>query len=121
VARAWDSRLDQLGVRVEEANVAPGQEYWHLKEVIWHDEKESRGKHHAFVEVLDSDGSRIVGHPVKVKWADGQHVGQTEDKAFPDYAFNYQMYLVGAGLGDLENPYHRIHVSYLLTYQKRVK
>lgn len=137
-ARAWDPRLDQLGVRVEEANVAPGQEYWHLKEVIWHDEKEARGKHHAFVEVLDADGSRIVGHPVKVKWADGEHVGQTEDKNYPDYAFNYQMYaanrayditveglpsdkLVGAGLGDLENPYHRIHVSYLLTYQKRVK
>lgn len=136
--RVWDSRLDQLGVRVEEANVAPGQEYWHLKEVIWWDEEESRGKHHAFVEVLDLDGSRIVGHSVKVKWGDGEHIGQTEDKAFPDYAFNYQLYaanrayditveglpsdkLVGAGLGDIQNPFHRIHVSYLLTYQKRIK
>lgn len=138
VARAWDPRLDQLGVRVDEASVSPGQEYWHLEEVIWWDEKESRGKHHAFVEVLDENGERIVGQPVKVKWDSGEYIGNTEDKAFPDYAFNYQMYaanrayditveglpsdkLVGAGLGDLASPFHRVHVSYLLTYQKRVK
>lgn len=138
VSRAWDPRLDQLGVRVEEANVSPGQEYWHLEEVIWWDEEESRGKHHAFVEVLDTNGDRVVGQSVKVKWGSGEYIGDTEDKAFPDYAFNYQMYaanrayditveglpsdkLVGAGLGDLASPFHRVHVSYLLTYKKRVK
>jgi len=136
--RAWDPRLDQLGVRVEEAQVASGQPYWRLVEAIWWNEKEAGGKHHIYVEVLDENGNRIVGQPVKVVWGGGSYTGPTEDKAWPDYAFNYQMYaagnaydviveglpsdkLVGAGMGDLERPRYGIHVSFLLTYQRVTK
>lgn len=136
--RAWDSRLDQLGTRVEEANVESGQQYWRLVEAIWWDEKEAGGKHHIYVELLDESGNRVVGNPVTVMWSDGVYTGPTEDKAWPDYGFNYQMYaagnaydviveglpsdkFMGAGLGDLEKRMYGIHVAYLLTYQRVTK
>lgn len=133
--RIWDQRLSQLGVRVEEAPVASGQQYWRLIEANWWDEKEAGGKHHIYVEVLDENGSRIVGHPVKITWGDGEHIENTQDKPFPEYAFNYQMYaagnaynveilglpsdrLIGAGMGDLERRAWGIHTSTLLTFRK---
>jgi len=137
-SRAWDPRLDRLGVRVDDAPVEPGQQYWRLIDARWTDEKESGGKHHIYVEVLDENGNRIVGHPVTVWWGDGNHTGGVEDKAPPDYGFNYQMYaagyaysvkveglpsdiLVGAGMGDLDRRDWGIHTSYYLVYQKTTK
>ena len=137
-SRTWDSRLDQLGVRVDDAGVAPGQQYWRLVEAKWQDEQQAGGKHHLYVEVRDENGNRIVGQPVTVMWSDGSWTGATEDKAPPDYGWNYQMYaagnaysvkveglpsdvLSGAGLGDLNLRFHRIHVAYLLVYQKTTK
>jgi hypothetical protein len=137
-ARAWDPRLDQLGVTINEAPVASGQQYWRLIDARWTDEAESGGKHHIYVEVLDENGNRIVGHPVTVTWAEGATSGVTEDKTPPDYAFNFQMYaagyayrvqvdglpsdqLSGAGLGSVEQRAYGIHTSYYLTYQKTTK
>ena len=137
-SRAWDPRLDRLGVRVDEAPVQPGQQYWKLIDARWADEKESGGKHHIYVEVLDESGNRIVGHPVTVWWGDGSYSGGVEDKAPPDYGFNYQMYaagyaysvkveglpsdiLVGAGMGDIERREWGIHTSFYLVYQKATK
>ena len=136
--RIWDSRLEQLGVFVEDAQVSPGQEYWRLVDAAWWNEEESRGKHHIYVEVLDANGERIVGHPVTVTWSDGAHTGQTEDKAPPDYGFNYQMYaaghaynvkveglpsdvLKGAGMGSIADRFRGNHTSFLLVYQKSTK
>ena len=133
--RSLDPRLAGLGVRIDDAQVAPGQQYWRLVEVIWENESEAGGKHHIYVEVLDENGDRIVNHPVTVFWGDGSHTGNTEDKKPPDYAFNYQMYasgyaysvkvdglpsdvLVGAGMGSLNDRFKGIHVSYKLVYQK---
>jgi CRP-like cAMP-binding protein len=137
-ARAWDGRLSQLGVTVQDANIAPGQTYWRLAEVRWADEQEAGGKHHIYVEVLDQNGARVVGAPINITWADGAYTNVTEDKSPPDYAFNYQMYatgnaynvkvdgkpsdvLVGAGLGDLERPRFAIHTSFFLTFRESVK
>ncbi len=136
--RAWDPRLDALGVRVEEAQVEPGQQYWRLIEARWADEQESGGKHHIYVEVLDENGNRIVGQPVTVWWGDGTHTAPIEDKDPPDYGYNYQMYaagnaynvkvegmpsdtLYGAGMGDIERPRYGIHTSYYLVYQRATK
>ncbi|MFN8445657.1 MAG: cyclic nucleotide-binding domain-containing protein [Caldilineaceae bacterium] len=136
--RVWDSRLDQLGVKVTDASVAPGQQYWRLVEARWEDESQAGGKHHLFVEVRDENGARIVGQPVTAFWGDGSYTGPTEDKAAPDYAWNYDMYaagyaysvkveglpsdvLSGAGLGDLNKRFFRIHVAYYLVYQKTTK
>jgi CRP-like cAMP-binding protein len=136
--RAWDPRLNQLGITLNDAPVASGQQYWRLVDARWADEAESGGKHHIYVEVLDENGNRIVGQPVTVTWAEGATSGATEDKTPPDYAFNFQMYaagyayrvqvdglpsdqLVGAGLGSIEQRTYGIHTSYYLTYQKTTK
>jgi hypothetical protein len=133
--RAWDGRLDQLGVNVEPANVQPGQQYWRLVEARWLDEKESGGKHHIYVEALDENGGRIVGQPVTVFWGDGSHTGRVEDKAAPDLGFNFQMYasgyaysvkveglpsevVRGAGMGSIEDRFRGIHTSFELVFQK---
>ena len=136
--RAWDPRLNQLGVTLSEASVGGGQPYWRLIDARWANESESGGKHHIYVEVLDESGNRITGQPVTVRWAEGAMSGVTEDKAPPDYAFNFQMYaagyaysvqvdglpsdvLTGAGLGSINQRAFGIHTSYYLTYQKVIK
>ncbi len=136
--RAWDGRLDQLGVRLEEASASPGQPYWRLIEARWANEQESQGRHHIYVELLDENGGRVLDYPVRVNWAEGSYVGNTENKPAPDYAFNYQMFaagnaynvlveslpsdkLIGVGMGDLEKPDWGIHTSVYLVYQRSVK
>lgn len=137
-ARAIDPRIPQLGVRIEDAEVAPGQAYWRLIEVRFLNEEEAAGKHHIYVDVLDENGSRLVGQPVTVTWGDGSHTGSIENKAFPELGFNYMMYaagyaynvkvdglpsdkLIGAGLGGIENRFYGIHVAYELIFQKTIK
>ena len=56
-------------------HVGSGQPYWRIVEVGWQNEKESGGKHHIYVEVLDESGNRLVGQPVTVYWGDGNHTG----------------------------------------------
>jgi hypothetical protein len=136
--RAWDGRLSRLGVRVDDASVAPGQPYWRLIEARWADEQQSGGRHHIYVEVLDENGVRIVGHPVTVFWGDGSYTAGVEDKAPPDFGFNYQMYaagnaydvrveglpsdiLRGAGMGDLDRPRYGIHTSFYIVYQRAIR
>lgn len=138
ISRAWDPRLDQLGVTVENASVSPGEAYWQLVEARWANEAEAGGTHHIYVELLDENGNRIVGHPVTVWWGEGATTGPTEDKAPPDYGFNFQMYAAGyaynvkvegmpsdvlrnAGMGSIEQRNYGIHVSYYLTYRKTIK
>lgn len=136
--RAWDPRLDQLGVYVEDAPAAPGQEYWRVAETRWENEQEAAGRHHIYVEVVDENGERITGQPVTVFWSDGNFTAATEDKNPPDYAFNYQMYaagnaydvkveglpsevLRGAGMGDLDRPNYGIHTAFYITFQRATK
>jgi CRP-like cAMP-binding protein len=136
--RALDGRLGALGVTIEDAQVAPGQQYWRLVEARFADEQESAGKHHIYVDVMDENGNRIVGQPVTVVWGDGNFTGPVEDKAPPDFGFNYMMYasgyaynvkveglpsdvLRGAGMGDVENRFRGIHTSYYVVFQRATK
>ncbi|MCX6041194.1 MAG: cyclic nucleotide-binding domain-containing protein [Caldilinea sp.] len=136
--RQLDSRLQGLGVTIEDAQVQPGQPYWRLVEVRWEDEQQAGGKHHIYVDVMDENGKRVQNQPVTVFWGDGSHTAALEDKPAPDFGFNYQMYaagyaygvkveglpsdvLRGAGLGDLTKRFHGIHVAYYLTYQRAVR
>ena len=59
-SRRWDGRLGQLGIRLEEAEVATGGQYWRLVEAVWQDEKEAGGKHHIYVEVVDEQGQPVA-------------------------------------------------------------
>jgi hypothetical protein len=132
--RSLDPNLSQLGVRVESAFVGIGQPYWRLVEARWTDEKASGGKHSIFVEVLNANGGRAVGHPVIVQWAGGNVILPVEDKPFPDWGVNFPMYntlgsysvsvggapsdsIVGLGLGTIEAPEFRVHTSFYLTFR----
>jgi len=132
--RSLDPNLSQLGVRVESAFVGIGQPYWRLVEARWTDEKASGGKHSIFVEVLNANGGRAVGHPVIVQWAGGNVILPVEDKPFPDWGVNFPMYntlgsysvsvggapsdsVVGLGLGTIEAPDFKVHASFYLTFR----
>ncbi|NLE76374.1 MAG: cyclic nucleotide-binding domain-containing protein, partial [Chloroflexi bacterium] len=88
---SWDGRLDACGVRMEQAPVAPGQQYWRLVEARWANEQESQGKHHIYVNVLDEGGQRLIGQPVIVNWVDGQVTVMTEDKPKTEMSCNFGM------------------------------
>ncbi len=135
--RAWDGRLDALGVGVVDAPVSSGQPYWRLIEAKWENEQEAGGKHHIYVEVLDESGKRIVGQPVTVFWPGGSDTGVTEDKNPPDYAYNYPMYkagnsynvkieglpsdvVQGMGLGTPEQRFYTIHTTFKLIFQRTI-
>jgi hypothetical protein len=132
--RRWDSRLAALGVRLEPANVAPGQFYWRLVEARWADEAQSAGRHSIFIEALNAQGSRSVGQTVLVQWASGQVNLCVEDRPAPDWGANFGMYntlgsyavrvggapsdrVVGMGLGTATAPNFTVHTSFYLTFQ----
>jgi len=90
--RNLDPRLAALNVVLQPAGVKPGQYYWRLIEARWQNEAEAAGDHTIYVEVLDENGSRIVGHPVELWWQSGSLSVLTEDKPPPVYAANFPMY-----------------------------
>jgi CRP-like cAMP-binding protein len=137
-SRNVDPRIPQLGVTIEDAPAAAGQQYWRLIEARWEDEQQAGGKHHIYVDVLDESGNRIVGQPVTVFWGDGNYTAPLEDKPAPDLGYNYQMYasgyaynvkieglpsdiVRGAGMGDLRDRFKGIHTSYYFVYQRATK
>lgn len=138
--RNLDSRLGALGVGIAPANVAPGQPYWRVVEVIFHSEAESGGRHAIQIDVLDERGGRIVGQPVTISWGGGSAQVVIENKPFPEYGANYPMYNAGCsysvsigglpsesvtclGLGDLGEArnWRKDHVEYLVKFQKVIK
>ena len=130
----WDERLTLRGAAVVSAQVTSGQGYWRLVKAVWYDEEESQGKHHIFVDTLDTSGERQVGVPVLIVNG-GSITITTEAKPGEPYAANYPMFspapaysaapdsgapadqVTGMGLGDLEHPDWNIHTSYGLTWQ----
>ncbi|MEW5956799.1 MAG: DUF5107 domain-containing protein, partial [Chloroflexota bacterium] len=127
----WDTRLDNLDIELSRAQGQPGQTVFRLVNARYLDEFEAHGLHHVFVEVLDENGRRILGQPVKLKWKDGESTMITEDKPYPEFAANaplygeisegsYDVFVDGApsdvvsGLG-LPGKHH---VSYQLTFQR---
>lgn len=137
-SRSLDARLNALGVAIAPADVAPGQPYWRVVEIIWHDESESGGRHSIFVDVLDEQGSRVVGQPITIVWPDGSQQLPMEAKPFPEYGTNFPMYAAGQsysvrvdglpsesvhgmGLGDLNQRDWNVHVEYLIKFQRAIR
>lgn len=133
--REWDPRLTQRGTELIPAEVEPGEGYWRLVKAVWFNEEEAQGRHHIFVDVLDADGKRIVGLPVRIYWAAGETPLITQAKPGEPYAADFGMFDVapsygakpndgnpaddvwGMGLGSIDQPFHTIHSSYGLTWQ----
>jgi hypothetical protein len=133
--RDLDPRLPALNVGIQEANVQPGQSYWHLVRAIWQNKEESGNDHTIYFEILDEHGSRMVGQPIEIRWQDGSLVVVTEDKPRPEYSANFPMFgtlgsysvsvpglpsdtVVGLGMGTPERPDFTIHTNFLLTFQR---
>jgi len=144
--RQIDGRLEQLGVRIDEAAVSSGT-YWRLVEAKWESEAEAGGRHNIYVTTLDEAGERKAGVSVKVSWSSGSDdAGVTEDKQNPGfedkystYMYNFPMYaagqsydvkindglpsdaLIGAGLGSIEERGLKVHTVFILTFQQTTK
>lgn len=129
---SWDPRLSDMDIRLIPALPQPGETYFRLVKAEFWDEVQSRDLHHVFVEVLDENGQRILGQPVRLAWDDGGSTMITEDKPAPelaanaplyDYLGHYKVYVEGAPSDMVEGlglP-AKHHVSYLLTFQRTRK
>lgn len=133
--RVWDPRLDQRGVVLSEAQVAPGQGYWRLISGTWYDEAESGGRHHIFVDLRSENGERLVGQPVRIFWNGGETILTSQAKPGEPYAADFGMSspgpsygavpvdgapadsVWGMGLGSIEQPYYAIPTSYGFVWQ----
>lgn len=138
--REWDPRLNNFYpvLRMEEAQVSPGQWYWRLIRTVWQDEWEAGGRHHIYVEVLDERGNRSFGQTAVVEYGGGTHPFPYPDmeKLGEEYAFNFIMHdvlggynvyvdgpdpsdkVLGLGLGTIQNRQMNYHTSFLLTFQR---
>ena len=134
-SREWDPRLDQRGVELTEAQVAPGEGYWRLVRGRWYDQAESGGRHHIFVDLLDVNGQRVIERPMRVYWNGGETLIQTQAKPGEAYAADFGMsnpgpsygvvpadgapadQLWGMGLGSIEQPNFSIKTSYGFVWQ----
>src|SRR5690606_21601294 len=90
--RVWDERLDRRFASLHPAVNDDGGPYWKLVRAEWLDERQAQGRHHVFVDVLDAQGQRIVGVPVRFWWADGQDIKRTEAKPGEAYAVDFALY-----------------------------
>ncbi len=133
--RQWDPRLDQRGTVLNEASAATGEGYWRLVQGEWMDEQESAGRHHIYFDVLDANGQRVVGVPMRVYWNGGETILTTQAKPGEPHAGDFAMYSVapsyglvpndgnpaddvwGMGLGSIEQPAYTIHTSYRFVWQ----
>ena len=136
----WDPRLTERGVVLIPAQVQPGQGYWRLVQGQWFDVSDPplSGKHHIFVEALDSSGRRQIGVPIRLAVPDLReifgYIG-TEAKDGEPYAAGLPMYKIapayrvepadGApadavsdlGLGNIEHPDLPMLTSYGFTWK----
>jgi hypothetical protein len=138
-APQWDARLDERGIVYTAAEVRAGQGYWRLVSARWYDEQESGGRRHILMNLLDADGGRIVGAPMRIYWNGGETILYTEAKPGESYAAHFGMTSIGPsygampadgqpadsvwgmGLGSIEQPHHAIQTSVGLVWQWRVK
>ncbi len=59
------------GVRVVEADIEPGVEYWKVTRVHHLTPEENYGRHHVFLDALDETGNRLFGSRALVTWDGG--------------------------------------------------
>jgi LysM repeat protein len=81
-----DPRLNALGVRVESADVAPGQVYWKLIRAVYQDPDESSGNHNVFYKVVDENNHPIANHKVLQAWPSDQTDATTKPDGTCDIA-----------------------------------
>jgi hypothetical protein len=136
--RYLDPNLAALGVTIAEAEVAEGQPYWRLIELLWQDERLAAGGINIYVDAVDGAGNRRVGQPFTIWWDEGSATQVIEEKPFPEYGGSFPMFAAGhvyslridglpsdvvhgMGLGDLDRREWPVRVQYLLRFQKTIR
>jgi CRP-like cAMP-binding protein len=143
----WDGRLSFLGVGRVPAAAAAGQPYWALVRAKFQNSQEGGGAHHIFIDVLDEGGNRIGLPEGAVIGMVGDTTLQWGSKPANEFPCNFAMYgglgaytvwltingmpsdqVTGMGMvaddgtnSTLVAQAGKIHVNYLLTFQKRIR
>jgi hypothetical protein len=129
-----DKTLQQLGVWVEPAMVAPGEDYWRLASVRWLNAAEAQGRNTIMLEVVDKNGQRVIGQPLTIAWKDGSANGETNKPNPEVFSYDFPMnasgnaysvqidgapseILHGLGMGTVEEPLAPTKTSFYVTYQ----
>jgi len=134
----WDSRLADLNVYLETANVSGGALYWKLIRADYHDPFQHGGvfggDHNMYYVVTDENGARVANQKVWQSWPDDQTSAMTNGDGIADIAMwanywpqngpgPYNGYVDGLpsdmvrGMGLPGNN----HVSFILYFQKTIK
>jgi CRP-like cAMP-binding protein len=133
--RDLDPRLSSLNVGIQPAGVRPGQSYWRLVAARWENESQAGGGHSIFIDLLDENGSKLIGQPVEIRWVGGGLSVFTEQKPPNEFSSNFPMYntlgsysvsipglpsdvVVGLGLGSIEQPDFKVHTNFFLTFKR---
>jgi hypothetical protein len=134
-----DPRLTQRGVEIQKAFANPGQVYWRLVSGRWFDMQEAGGRHHIYVEAVDTNGMPLAGKVFRVTWPTGE-ARQTTNGRFGFDAGNFPMspsrnefavamddgspsdVVLGIGTGaDTPQGYNPgIHTSTILSFQRTI-
>jgi hypothetical protein len=107
-------------------------------EVQWMDIRQSGGKHHIFLEVVDEGGQRLVGQQIRVSWPGGETRVPIEEKPGEPWGGNFPMFATlgayavqvaappgrsdaveGLGLGTPQEPDVKHHTSFGITFRAR--
>ncbi len=132
----WDSRLDELHVKVIPCNAPPGQEYWKLIKAKYEDENESGGNHNVYLTLIDENGAPVAGQEATVYYPGKEPTRPTNNEGKMDmpifaggppwdpkvsgHGGPYGAKVMGAASDRIEGmgmPMH-LHVNYRLTFQK---
>jgi hypothetical protein len=128
----WDERLDWVGVKLVPAPAVHGAPYWKLVSAKLEDPKESGGRHHIYIRMIDENGQLAEGATLTVSWADGKQPLTMERKRGNDiydiYGANFPMYappgsyrVAADGISDTVTDFgmpFKQHVNYLLVFQR---
>jgi hypothetical protein len=125
--RKWDSRLTELGARLE----APANAEYRLVEARWVGPDEAGDKRLIYVRVLDPAGAPLEGQPFRITNG-GERIERTKSGGFDQFWGNYPMFAAGpfavdipdvvsdriSGLprGSKENPH--ANTCYYLVFQR---
>lgn len=133
----WDGRMNEFGIRMDAAGVAPGQKYWRLVKALYRGPTDPvpaglpGGDHNIYIETIDENGNRLTGITALVQNG-GLSKIITENKPFPEYGSNYPMYgMMGSYSASIDGlPSDKVvgmglpmkhHVSFFLTFQRATK
>lgn len=131
----WDPRLNDLDVELKRVYVPPGTIVYRLVKARYLDKTEARGNANIYVDVLDENGVRLVGAPIRQAWQDGDAVLYTEAKPGEPAAVGipmssagnaYQVHVngypsdvvTGLGMGTVEERHVPHHTGYQLVFQR---